>query len=38
VLLVSAVRGLLIFGPSARREHAERAAGDPPYTTSVQSD
>src|SRR5699024_1923612 len=38
VLLVSAVGGLLIFGPSARREHAERAAGDPPYTTSVQSD
>jgi len=36
LFVVSAVGGLLVFGPSARREHAERAAGDPPYTSSVR--
>src|SRR5699024_5878648 len=38
VLLVSAVGGLLIFGPRGRGEYAGRAAGDPPYTPSLQSD
>lgn len=36
LFVVSAVGGVLIFGPSAKREHAERAAGDPPYTSSVK--
>ncbi|GAA4509185.1 sodium/glutamate symporter [Brevibacterium yomogidense] len=36
LFLIAVVGGMLAFGPQAKREHAERAAGDAPYTTSLQ--